>query len=183
LFVLLMGFLSFGFIVLALINFTSIFALWKRYKMQAFIPLATLVISIVASFFIGGFGSDLLLRNTPCRPDSFFNSQAKAVLTDAAEHLVGNGFEYVILYPDPDKPLIQMMPGHPTKEVNPKILAVMSKYGFVRADIDDSKEIVKFGYSLHRISYDYIWAKNGLSEPEQFLFKKKLGDNWYFNRS
>jgi hypothetical protein len=164
-------FLGFG--VLALFNIVSIFVLWKRHHLRAFVPLTTLAISIVASFLVGGFGTDFLLRNTPSRPDSFFNNQTKAELTDTAEHLVGNGFKEIIL--QPDKPIVHMIAGRQEKEVDPKILAVMNKYGFVRADIDDSQKIVMFGYSHLRTSFDYIWAKNGLSEPD--LMPSTITDN------
>jgi hypothetical protein len=155
-------FLGFG--VLALFNIASIFILWKRHRLRAFIPLATLAISVAASFLVAGFGTDLVLRNTPSQPDSFFNNQTKTELTDTAKHLVGNGFKEIIL--QSDKPMVHMIAGRREKEVDPKILTVMTKYGFVRADIDDTQKIVMFGYPHLRTWFDYIWTQNGLSEPD-----------------
>jgi hypothetical protein len=162
----LLGILPFlGFGVLALFNVVSIFLLWKQHHLRAFIPLGTLAFSMVAAFLVASFGTGFVLRNTPARPDSFFNNQTKAELTEAAKRLVGNDFKEIIL--QPDKPAeVRMIAGHQGKEVDPKILAVLSKYGFVRADIDDRQEIVAFGYSHLRTWFDYIWAKNGLSEPD-----------------
>lgn len=151
--------------VLALFNVASIFVLWKRHHLRAFLPLGTLAFSVVASFLVAGFGTRFVLRNTPNQPDSFFNNQTKAELTDTAGHLVGNGFKEIIL--QPDKPAeVRMIAGRQRKEIDPKILAVLSKYGFVRANIDDRQEIVMFSYYHLRTSFDYIWAKNGLSEPD-----------------
>jgi hypothetical protein len=156
-------FLGFG--VLALFNIASIFVLWKRHHLRALIPLGTLALSVAASFLIAGFGANLILRNTPTRPDSFFKNQTKAELTDAAEHLVGNGFKEIIL--QPGKPAeVHMIAGRQRKEIDPRILAVLSKYGFARASIDDRQEIAMFSYYHFRTSSDYIWAKNGLSEPD-----------------
>ena len=158
----LLSFFSLG--PLAVVNFVFIFGLWKRHRLRAFIPSATYVLSGVFAFLFMGYGTDFVLRNTPCRPDSFFNNQTKAELTDVAEHLVGNGFKKIIT--SPDKPVeVCMLTGHQKKDLDPKILAIMSKYGFIQADIDDCQEIVTFGYYHPRTWLNYTWAKNGLSEP------------------
>ena len=154
-------FLSFG--VLALLNVASIFVLWKRHRLRAFIPLGTLAFSIVASFLVAGFGTDFVLRNTPSRPNSFFNNQIKAELTDTAERLIGNGFKEILTYQN--RPTeIHMIAGLQNKDVAPEILATLHKCGFQRTYVDDRQGIVMFGYCHSRTWFDYIWAKNGLTE-------------------
>jgi hypothetical protein len=58
-----------------------------------------------------------------------------------------------------------MLAGHQTKDVDPRILATLRKYRFIRTDVDDCQGIVTFGHYHLRRWDDYIWAKNGLTEP------------------
>jgi hypothetical protein len=132
-----------GFLVLALVNVGAIFMLWRKRRLRAFVPIGTYVIA-AALFLLGThLGTKLILNGTPCDPDSFFNEQTKSELTQAAKQLVAK---------------------HQRKNFSPEIVAVAQKHSLKPTFVDDSQQIVVFGYYHLRHWFEYIWAKNGLTE-------------------
>lgn len=133
-----------SFFVLAIVNIVAIFPLWKMERLRAFVPIGTYIIA--AAFFLLGtsLGMKLVLKGTPCDPESFFNDQTRLELTQAAQRLVAE---------------------HQRENFSPEIVAVVQKHSFKPTFVDDSQEIVVFGYYHLRHWHEYIWAKNGLTEP------------------
>jgi hypothetical protein len=133
-----------SFLVLALINFGAIFLLWRKKHLRAFVPIGTYVIA-AALFLLGtNLGTKLILNGTPCDPNSFFNEQTKSELTQVAKQLVAE---------------------HQRKDFSPGIGVVAQKHNLKPIFVDDQQKIVVFGFYHRRHWFEYIWAKNGLTEP------------------
>jgi hypothetical protein len=133
-----------GFLVLALVNVGAIFFLWRKKHLRAFVPIWTYVIA-AALFLLGtNLGTKLILNGTPCDPKSFFNDQTRLELTQAAQQLVAE---------------------HQREDFSPGILAIAQKHSLKPTFVDDSQQIVVFGYYHLRHWFEYVWAKNGLTEP------------------
>lgn len=126
------------------INIGFILCRWKHYRLRVMIPLLTFVVAGAANIFAMGCATDFILRGTPCRPESFFSDQTRLELTQAAQRLVAE---------------------HQRNSFSPEIVALAQKHGLKPIFVDDSQEIVVFGYYHLRHWYEYIWAKNGLADP------------------
>jgi len=152
-----------GFCVLGVINLASIVTLWNRHGVGALAPFGSFAAAVVIWFFGGRYGTDLVLRGTPSRPDSFLRGGTREELTLMANQLIGNGFKEILLFPG--KPTdVRMIAGRQQKDVRPEVLAALRRFGFQTVYVDDVQGIVQFSYNHLRHWYDYTWAKNGLSE-------------------
>lgn len=133
-----------SFFVLGIVNIVAIFPLWKKKRLRAFVPIGTFIVA-AALFLLGTtLGMKLALQGTPCDPESFFNNQTRLELTQAAQRLVAE---------------------HQSKNFSPEIVATAQKHNLQPTFVDDSQQIVVFGYYHLRHWYEYIWAKNGLTDP------------------
>ena len=132
------------FLVLALVNVVVILLLWKKKRLRAFVPIGTYIIAAAMFLFGTNWGTKLVLNGTPCKPESFFNDQTRLELTQAAQRLVAE---------------------HQRNNFSPEIVATAQKHSLKPTFIDDSQQIVVFGYYHLRHWYEYIWTKNGLTDP------------------
>jgi hypothetical protein len=141
------------------INIGFILWRWKHYRLRVMIPLLTFVVAGAVNIFAMGCATDFILRGTPCRPESFFNDQTRLDLTQAAQRLVAD---------------------HERKDFSPEIVVLAQKHSLKPIFVDDSQEIVVFGYYHLRHWYEYIWAKSGLAEPYSMPAAITMADieNW-----
>jgi hypothetical protein len=137
------------------------FILWrfKKYRLRVMIPLLTFAIAAVVSFSVLDYATDLMLRGTPCRPESFFNEQTRLELTQASQ---------------------QLLTQHERRNFSPEIIAVAQRHNLKPIFVDDYQGIVVFGYYHNRHWFEYIWATNGLTEPYSMPTTITMADieNW-----
>jgi hypothetical protein len=153
-----------GFFVLGVIDLVCIFTLWKRHRTGAFLPTMSYVLAAAIWLIGGGYGTRLALYGTPSEPDSFLRGETRTELTEIGQHLLGNGFKTISLFPGHPSE-VHMIVDRPSRDVAPEIISKLQKYGFQRVQVDDFQQTVEFDYNHLRTWHDYIWAKNGLSRP------------------
>ena len=148
-------------LLLALVPINIGFILWrcKKYRLRVMIPLLIFMIAAVVSFFTLNYATNLMLRGTPCRPESFFNEQTRLELTQASQ---------------------QLLTQHQGRNFSPEIIAVAQQHNLKPLFVDDCQEIVVFGYYHDRHWFEYIWATNGLTEPYSMPTTITMADieNW-----
>src|SRR5436853_7804863 len=64
--------LSLAFLLLAAANVVAVFALWRKHRLAALIPIGSFAVTGVVCFFGARFGSEIVLRDSLDRPASFF---------------------------------------------------------------------------------------------------------------
>jgi hypothetical protein len=129
---------------LAPTNIGFILLRWKKYRLRVVIPLLIFMVAGMASFFALDYATDLILRGTPCRPESFFNEQTRLELTQASQ---------------------QLLTRHQRRNFSPEIIAVAQRHNLKPLFVDDQQGIIVFGYYHNRHWFEYIWSKNGLTGP------------------
>ena len=148
-------------LLLALVPINIGFILWrcKKYQLRVMIPLLTFIIAAVVSFFVLDYATDLILRGTPCRPESFFNEQTRLELTQASQ---------------------QLLTQHQRGNFPPEIITVAQRHNLKPIFVDDHQGIVVFGYYHGRHWFEYIWVTNGLTEPYSMPATITMADmeNW-----
>jgi len=154
-----------GFLVLAVANFLFVLNQWKTRHFRAFIPIGTYIGIAVVSVAMAKIGSDLVLKGTPCRPESFFTGQTKSDLV----------------------PIVNAMITARRSEIfSPEIREQLSKHSLKPLFVDTNLEIAVVGYYHTRSWFEYIYSKNGSTNLPRANtgytqpVEKSLGDNWYF---
>ena len=154
-----------GFLLLALFNLIFIIKQWRQRRFVTFVPMITYVAAFFLSFFATKCGTDIVLKGTPCRPDSFFNERTKVALTLIADELIAE---------------------HREENFTPEIYAKLSKYDLKPICVDTNRNIVLLGHYHSRRWFEYLYSKNGSTNlpPANTGYAqpvaKALGDNWFF---
>ena len=165
-FALLLGMASLpAFLLLALVNFIFIFKQWKPKRFLALVPFGSYIIASVLFGCLTRWEANLVLRGTPCRPDSFFDEKKKSDLTQIAN---------------------QALLEYRGKNFAPESYLQAKKYDLKPLFADTNQQIIVFGYYHGRSCFEYLYSKNGSTNLpaantgyEQPVMKP-LGDNWYF---
>ena len=152
-----------GFLFLALANFIFVLVQWKKERLRALVPIGTYIAAFVLFAFVTKLGSDIVLKGTPCRPDSFFDEKKKTELTQIAN---------------------QVLAEHRDKNFAPEVYAELCKYNLKPTFVDTNQQMVVFGYCHLRDWFEYIYSKNGNTKALYYVdehpIQKALGDGWYF---
>ena len=152
-----------GFLFLALANFIFVLTQWKKERLRGFIPIGTYIVAFVLLVFATKLGSDIALKGTPCRPDSFFDEKKKAELIQIAN---------------------QILAEHRDKNFAPEVYTELGKYNLKPTFVDTNQQMVVFGYYHLRDWFEYIYSKDGSTKALYYVdehpIQKTLGDNWYF---
>lgn len=156
--VLVSGFL-FG---LPIANLVYVFITWKRERGRSFIPLASYCAAFLLAGFLGLTISDIVLKGTPCRPDSFFDTERKRGLTEIAIQVLDDRRRGVL---------------HGRQELG-------TNYGGLKVAQITNQQFVVFNYWHGHSWFEYIYAPNGSTNQLYFVdsspIRKNLGDDWYF---
>ena len=165
-FALLLGMASLpAFLLLALVNFIFIFKQWKPKRFLALVPFGSYIIASVLFGCLTRWEANLVLRGTPCRPDSFFDETKKSDLTKIA-----------------NQSLVYYQGKNFASDVYPRL----NKYNLQPLFVDTNQQIVVFGLYHGRRWFEYIYSKNGSNNlpvantGNEQPVAKPLGDNWYF---
>src|ERR1035437_4378246 len=152
-----------GFLFLALANFIFVLTQWKKERLRGFIPIGTYIVAFVLLVFATKLGSDIALKGTPCRPDSFFDEKKKAELIQIAN---------------------QILAEHRDKKFAPEVYTELGKYNLKPTFVHTNQQMVVFGYYHLRDWFEYIYSKDGSTKALYYVdehpIQKTLGDNWYF---
>ena len=153
------------FFVLALVNFILIFKNWKKEELRAFIPFGTYSTAFALFVLVSTLGTDLILKGTPSRPDSFFTQQTRTDLKAIADKLIAERRD---------------------KNFAPEVYADLKKHSLKTIFVDTNQEVVVFGIYHSRRWDEYIYSKNGSTNLLDVNtgygppIERSLGENWYF---
>ena len=156
---------------LVFLNLAAVIKLWKQKRFGAFLPISTYLAAVVMFLVVYDLGSTFVLKNTPCRPNTFFTEQTKSELTKVANQL-----------------LLEVRENKRHElEIPPVLASKLNQYSLRAIDVDRQRQIVVVGYYHHDYhSYQYIYSRsgsNGLTElpaNTQVFAQQKLDSNWYF---
>ena len=154
-----------GFLLLALVKFIFVFKRWRQRRFVALVPFGTYVAAFALSIFVARCGTEIILKGTPCRPNSFFNEQTRMTLTLIANELIEENRD---------------------KNFAPEIYVKLSKFNLKPISVDTNQQIVLLGYYHSRHWFEYVYSKNGSTNlpPANTGYgqpvAKALGDNWFF---
>ena len=153
---------------------------------------------------LGPAASSLWLHETPYCPETYMTERNRADLMTAARWLDDHGFSSISIRPgDPNGPEeIKMFAGQTNCPMDPDILAIIQRAGFLRADntttvrVEERQHIVWFEIYHNYDWYGYFWVKNGLTGkrvganyliPDPIKYRlgndpvRDLGGGWYYS--
>jgi hypothetical protein len=152
-----------SFLLMFFVNLGFAVKSWKQRRYFSLVPISTYVMAFILFVCVTRAGANLMLKGTPCRPESFFDETKKSELTQIA---------------------IQILKDEPAHKPLPAVVGwVGKKYSLSLGDVDTNHQIVTFGYYHQRMWFEYIFSENGSTnvyhaDGDPILLS--LGNGWYF---